>query len=341
MVQKSTRITQGYSWYNRAMLIDTVTITIEAGKGGNGRVSFRRNAQTAKGGPDGGNGGNGGNIFLQGINDILGLQNFQFKKEIKAEEGIPGGKSKLFGRKGEDTTIRVPLGTIVTDVESGEQFEVTNDTDIMLIAKGGIGGRGNDEFKSATNQTPRVAEKGTPGQMRVLHLELKLIADVGFIGLPNAGKSSLLSVLTNAHPKIANYAFTTLEPNIGMLMGKGHQIALADIPGLIEGAHEGRGLGIQFLKHVEKTHLLLHCISVENDDVLNAYKTVREELEKYNAALLEKEEIILLTKTDLVDTKVVKKQLKQLAKTKKKIISMSMYNEEDLSVLKTLLLQKK
>jgi GTP-binding protein len=321
------------------MLIDTVTITVEAGKGGNGRVSFRRNAQTARGGPDGGNGGNGGNVFIQGINDILGLQNFQFKKEIKAEEGVPGGKSKLFGRKGEDTTIRIPLGTIVTNVETGEQLEITNESDSILIVKGGVGGRGNDEFKSATNQTPRVAEKGTPGEKKILHLELKLIADVGFIGLPNAGKSSLLSVLTNAHPKIANYAFTTLEPNIGMMMGKGHQIALADIPGLIEGAHTGKGLGIQFLKHIEKTHLLLHCISVENENVMDAYKTVREELEKYNNALLEKEEIILLTKVDLADIKQIKKQLKQLSKTGKVILPLSIYNENDLAALKTLLLQ--
>lgn len=321
------------------MLIDTVTITVEAGKGGNGRISFRRNAQTAKGGPDGGNGGNGGNVFIQGIDDILGLQNFQFKKEIRAEEGVPGGKSKLFGRKGEDTTIRMPIGTMITVEETGEQLEITNDTDKILIAKGGIGGRGNDEFKSATNQTPRTAEKGTMGEMKTLHLELKLIADVGFIGLPNAGKSSLLSVLTNAHPKIANYAFTTLEPNIGMLMTKDHQIALADIPGLIEGAHTGRGLGIQFLRHIEKTHLLLHCISVENDNVWTTYTTVRKELQEYNAKLLEKEEIILLTKTDLADADKIKKQIKQLSKTKKQVIPISIYRQEDLTALKNFLLK--
>lgn len=317
------------------MLIDNVTITVTGGKGGNGRVSFRRTPQTAKGGPDGGNGGNGGSIFLQGIDDILALRNFQFKKEIHAEEGVPGGKQKQFGRNGMDTVIRLPVGTLVTDENSSEQIEILNETDKILIAKGGIGGKGNDEFKSATNQTPRYAEKGTLGEVKVLHLELKLIADVGFIGLPNAGKSSLLSVLTNAHPKIANYPFTTLEPNIGML----GTIALADIPGLIEGAHEGKGLGIQFLRHVEKTKMFFHCISVENEDVARAYKTVREELQQYNSKLLDKEEIILLTKVDLITEKEIKEKVKELKKTKKQIIPFSLYKEKDIENLKNLLLR--
>ncbi|HSD98568.1 MAG TPA: GTPase ObgE [Patescibacteria group bacterium] len=323
------------------MLIDTVTITIEAGKGGNGRVSFLRNAQTARGGPDGGNGGNGGNIFLQGVNDSSALQRFQYQKEIRAEEGIAGGKQKQFGRNGKDTTIYLPIGTFVTDTTTHEQFEITNDTDKILIAHGGVGGKGNDEFKSATNQTPRYAEKGTPGEKKELFLELKLIADIGFIGLPNAGKSSLLSVLTHAHPKIANYPFTTLEPNIGMLyVGKTKQIALADIPGLIEGAHSGKGLGIQFLRHVEKTRIFLHCISVENDNVLDAYQTVRKELEEYNATLLEKKEIILLTKTDLVDEKTVAAKVKELKKTKKDIIPFSLYNEKDIEYIKKILAEQ-
>lgn len=317
------------------MLIDNVTITVAGGKGGNGRVSFLRNARTPKGGPDGGNGGNGGSLFFQGIDDILALRNFQFKKELRAEDGIPGGKQKQFGRNGNDLVVKLPIGTVVTDTSSHEQFEILNDTDKICIAKGGLGGRGNDEFKSATNQTPRYAEKGTPGEEKVLQLELKLIADIGFIGLPNAGKSSLLSVLTNAHPKIANYPFTTLEPNIGM-MGN---ITLADIPGLIEGAHVGRGLGIQFLRHVEKTKMFVHCISVENDDVVLAYQTVRSELKEYNAELLDKKEIILLTKTDLVDEKTVAKKRKELQKTKREVVPFSLYNEKDIESLKRLLVQ--
>lgn len=318
------------------MLIDHVTITIEAGKGGNGRVSFLRNAQTRKGGPDGGNGGDGGNIFIQGVDDILALKNFQFKKHIQAEDGIPGGKKKLFGRKGEDTTIYLPIGTLVTDTASGEQFEIV-DAQTILIAKGGLGGRGNDTFKSATNQTPRYAEKGTPGERKELFLELKLIADVGLIGLPNAGKSSLLSVVTNARPKIANYPFTTLEPNIGMLIDKKKQIALADIPGLIEGAHTGRGLGIQFLRHVEKTKLLVHCISCENEDLLTTYQTVRQELGLYNEQLLEKKEIILLTKTDLLTKESVKEKKEQLSGLGKEVVPFSIYNQEDITSIKKLL----
>lgn len=321
-------------WYNTPMLIDHVTITVAGGNGGNGRVSFLRNAQTSKGGPDGGNGGNGGNLFLQGVDDILALRNFQFKKELRAENGVPGGKQKQFGRNGSDLVVRLPVGTQVTDEQTGEQFEILNETDKILIARGGKGGRGNDEFKSATNQTPRYAEKGELGQIRILQLELKLIADIGFIGLPNAGKSSLLSVLTNAHPKIANYPFTTLEPNIGMLFLSDRKIALADIPGLIEGASSGKGLGIQFLRHVEKTKILIHCISVENDNVSSAYQTVRNELKEYNAELLTKKEIILLTKTDLVDEKTIKQKVKELKKTKKDIIPFSLYNEKDIEQLK-------
>lgn len=314
------------------MLIDHVTITVEGGKGGNGRVSFLRTKQDPRGGPDGGNGGIGGNVYLQGVDNILALSQFQFRKNIKAEDGVPGGKRRLFGRKGESITLQLPLGTLVTDTQNGAQFEIV-DTIPILIAKGGNGGRGNDEFKSATNQTPRFAEKGETGQKKELALELKLIADIGLIGLPNAGKSSLLSVLTHAHPKIANYPFTTLEPNIGMF----GSITIADIPGLIEGASTGKGLGIKFLKHVEKTQLLLHCVSVENEDVLAAYTTVRKELQEYNAVLLDKQEIILLTKTDLLDEKSIQERVKQLKKIKKKIISVSIINDKDIGNLQEFL----
>lgn len=304
------------------MLIDKVTITIRAGNGGNGRVSFKHLPGNYKGGPDGGNGGNGGDVYLVGEDNILGLKDFRFKKEIKGVDGIPGGKSNLYGKNGEDVFVKLPFGTLIKDTESEEEWEITS-SEPLLIAKGGKGGRGNNEFKSATVQAPRYAEKGQFGQTRVLELELKIIADVGFIGLPNAGKSSLLSVLTNAHPKIGNYPFTTLEPNIGMM---GH-ITLADIPGLIEGAHLGKGLGTQFLRHIEKTQLLVHCISVENDDVAESYQTIREELTSYSADLAQKPEIILLTKTDLVSAEELQTKLEQLRKTKKKIYSLSLYDD--------------
>ncbi len=317
------------------MLVDDVKITIEAGKGGDGSAALRRNAQTAKGGPDGGNGGNGGNIFLQGVDDILGLQQFRFKKHIQAEDGIKGGRQNLYGRNGEDTIIFVPLGTQVTDTQSGETWEITDITTKILIAKAGIGGRGNNEFKTATNQTPRYAERGTMGQMRTLHFQLRLIADIGFIGLPNAGKSSLLKALTNASPKIGNYPFTTLEPHLGMLSG----ITLADIPGLIEGAHTGKGLGIQFLKHVEKTKLLVHCIDITSENPLLEYATIRRELEAYNKEILNKPEVIALTKSDLVDEKIIATQKKKLQKLKKDILIVSVINDEQMVTLEKYLLQ--
>ncbi len=326
------------------MLVDDVTIEVKAGDGGNGRVSLIRNAQTTRGGPDGGNGGNGGSLYAQGINDILALQEFRFKKKLAAESGINGGRKNLYGRNGKDLTIYVPLGTIITDTKNGHIWDISDDTTKVLICQGGKGGRGNNEFKSATNQTPRFAENGTPGQLRELRLELKLIADIGLIGLPNAGKSSLLAVLTNAHPKIGNYPFTTLEPNIGVYK----HLVLADIPGLIEGASEGKGLGITFLRHVEKTKLLFHLVSAENENVYNAYQTVRRELQKYSPKLAEKTEVVLLTKVDLCSQEEITKKLKELQKTwtrgpspsgrKKEIIPLSIYDDSSLEKVKEALL---
>src|SRR5258706_11842174 len=207
------------------MFVDTVTISVKAGNGGNGAVSFLRNARTTRGGPDGGNGGNGGSVFVQGVNDITALSQFRFKKVIQAEEGISGKKKNLFGRNGKDTIFQVPTGTIITVKESSETFEINDSTAKILIAKGGKGGRGNNEFKSSTNQAPKYAEKGIPGEEKVLFMELKLTADIGLIGLPNTGKSSLLKSITRADPKIGDYPFTTLEPNIGML----EKTSIADI----------------------------------------------------------------------------------------------------------------
>jgi GTP-binding protein len=305
------------------MLVDNVTLVVKAGDGGNGAATFLRNGLTARGGPDGGNGGNGGNVYFQGSTNINDLREFRFKKKIYAEDGIAGGKQKLFGKNAPHLTILVPLGTAIKDTNSNKIYEIVDNKRTLLIAKGGHGGRGNTEFKSATNQEPAYAENGTPGEEKTLFLELKLIAEIGLIGLPNAGKSSLLSVLTNATPKIANYPFTTLEPNIGML-GK-HPIA--DIPGLIEGAADGRGLGAKFLKHIEKTKILVHCIELTEDNVKERYETVRHEFKNFNQSLLEKPEIILLTKTDLADEKTVKKYKTMFEKKGLQVLTSSLYDQ--------------
>ena len=319
------------------MLIDEVQIIVKAGNGGNGASSFKRNAQTAKGGPDGGNGGNGGNVYFQGINDITALSEFTYKKKITAEDGIKGAKQNLYGRNGKDSIVFLPVGTFVTDLNTNDSFEIINSQNKTLIVRGGKGGRGNNEFKSATNQTPYYAEKGTIGEEKKLLLVLKLIADIGIIGLPNSGKSSLLSVLTRAHPKIGDYPFTTLEPNLGVLEG----IVLADIPGLIEGASGGKGLGIKFLKHIEKTKMLLHCIDCQSEDLKKDYEIIRKELIEYDNKLSEKTEIILLTKSDMLSKNQVDKKMSIAKKINKNVYPVSIYNDEELFSLKNLLINLK
>lgn len=309
------------------MLIDDVIVTFSGGKGGDGAISFRQNEGNPRGGPDGGNGGDGGNVYLLGVDDVSALQKFQFKKTEKAEDGIPGKKKNLFGRNGNDLIVTIPLGTRITNTKTGKSFEITDTTTKHQIARGGRGGRGNNEFKSATHQAPRFAEKGKLGEEVEVHLELRLIADVGLIGLPNAGKSSLLAALTNAHPKIGNYPFTTLEPNLGVMDG----YVLADIPGLIEGASLGKGLGIKFLKHIEKTSVLVHCIDATESDVLHAYTTVREEFEQYNKELLEKREVILLTKCDLLTDEEIQGKKGVLREVSENVLTISIYDKESLS----------
>lgn len=304
------------------MLIDEADILIKAGDGGNGSASFKRNAQTSRGGPDGGNGGNGGNVYIKGVDDITLLIAFRYTKEVRAEDGVNGAKQNLYGRNGKDTILNLPLGTYIKDLKTNEVFEV-NSKEPFLIARGGKGGRGNNEFKSATNQAPKFAEKGEKGEERRVQLVLKLIADVGLIGLPNSGKSTLLSILTNAHPKIGNYPFTTLEPNLGVMDG----LILADIPGLIEGASSGKGLGIKFLRHVEKTKILIHCIDIENEDIKKTYETIRKELAEYDESLTQKREILLLTKSDLVDKKIVEKKLKIAKKLNNDSYAISVYDD--------------
>lgn len=312
------------------MFIDEVEITVKAGNGGNGAISFKRNAQTPKGGPDGGNGGNGGSIFIKGDSNYSDLREFRFKKYFKAEDGIAGSRNNLFGRNGKDLVIKVPFGTKITQKTMGETFEIEKDTEPILIVKGGTGGRGNNEFKTSTNQTPRYAEKGEQGEEKELFFELRLIAQIGFIGLPNSGKSSLLKELTNAQPKIGSYPFTTLEPNLGSLDG----LIIADIPGLIEGASSGKGLGIKFLRHIEKTRLLAHCIDSTSKDVLKDYQTVKREFEKYSKELMEKEEIILLTKTDLINKDELIKKVKLMEKLKKTVKLVSIHDFDSINKLK-------
>ncbi len=322
------------------MLIDEVNLTVKAGNGGNGAATFKRNAQTSRGGPDGGNGGNGGNIYIEGINDMQALSEYRYKKVITAEDGIKGAKQNLYGRNGKDTLIRVPIGSTVSDEKTKQVWEIENETQKILITKGGKGGRGNNEFKSATNQTPTYAEKGEVGEERFLKIELKLIADIGLIGLPNAGKSSLLEVLTNAHPKIGNYPFTTLEPNLGVMPStKGRGKILADIPGLIEGASGGKGLGIKFLRHIEKTIVLVHCIDATNAQIEKEYETVRNELKNYNESLLSKPELVLLTKSDLVTQPQIEKNLKILKRLNKNIMTISIYDDNRLGELKERLIK--
>ncbi len=317
------------------MLIDNVKLTIKAGNGGNGSAHLLRNGQTAKGGPDGGHGGNGGNIYVCGSHNLTDLADFRYKKIVKADSGTDGAGQKMFGRNADDITIYLPLGTRITDEDTGKTLEIVNETKKLLIAKGGAGGLGNIAFKSATNQTPTTAEHGKPGDERHLFLELRLIAEIGLIGLPNAGKSSILSVLTNAKPAVGAYPFTTLEPTIGMLGT--HPIA--DIPGLIQGASDGKGLGINFLKHIEKTKILLHCIDASITSPKKTYDIIRKELEKFSKTMIEKPEYILLTKTDLVEKKVYEKTKTFFEKLGFKVFISSIYDQEAIDSLKNTILQ--
>lgn len=305
------------------MLIDEVEITLKGGHGGTGKVSFY---PKAKAGPDGGNGGRGGDLYIKVVSDLTALNQLSRKKELAAEDGQPGGSFLKSGRDGRDLEIVMPVGTSLIDKDNGEVRELGKIGERVLTCKGGLGGRGNYEFRSSRNTTPMKAQSGLPGEEHRFKVVLKLIADFGLIGLPNAGKSSLLNELTSANVKTAEYPFTTLEPNLGVL---DHKI-IADIPGLIEGASSGKGLGFRFLKHIEKVGTLLHCISSQSENVVKDYQVVREELGKFNPELLEKPEIILLTKVDLGGLKKKKK----LEKLKRKILSVSIYDWDSIEKLR-------
>lgn len=312
------------------MFTDEIEITLKAGNGGSGIVSF---FPGEKSGPDGGDGGDGGNLYIKSSRHLTNLNQFVGKHEIFAENGKNGDKNKKTGLDGKDLEVELPVGSLLLDTDTKEELELTEENQRFLICKGGRGGRGNFELRSSRNTTPKEAEKGQKGQKRFFKIVVRMIADFGLIGLPNAGKSSLLNELTNARVKVANYPFTTLEPSLGVINGK----IIADIPGLIEGAHKGRGLGINFLKHIEKVKLLLHCISVESDNVIRDYKTITEELEKYNPLLAEKGQIILLTKSDLINPSELNKKARLLKKFQNFVIGVSIYDFDSLNKLKELL----
>ncbi|PNT93861.1 GTPase ObgE [Clostridium thermosuccinogenes] len=286
------------------MFIDSARIYVEAGNGGNGAVSFHREKYIAAGGPDGGDGGKGGDVIFVADEGVRTLVDFRYKRKYKAESGQNGGSSNCTGRNGSDLIIKVPAGTIIKDEETGRILaDLVKPGQKAVIAKGGRGGKGNQHFATSTRQVPNFAKAGDAGESRWIILELKLLADVGLIGYPNVGKSTILSMVTAARPKIANYHFTTLNPNLGVVsLGEGNSFVMADIPGLIEGAHEGVGLGINFLKHVERTKLLLHVIdiaAVEGRDPVQDFEVINGELKEYNPALAEKPQIIALNKSDI------------------------------------------
>ena len=290
------------------MFVDTAKVFIQAGKGGDGAVSFRREIYVDKGGPDGGDGGKGGDVIFVATENLNTLIDFRYKPELKATPGQNGAKRDRHGRSGDPLLVKVPMGTVVR--RDGKIIaDLTDDGQEIIIAKGGDGGFGNAHFKSSVRQTPRIAEKGEMGDTFEAELELKLLADVGLVGFPNAGKSTFLSVVSNARPEIADYAFTTLTPNLGVADIDDGSLLIADIPGLIEGASEGKGLGDAFLRHIERTAVLLHMIDAYTDDIAGAYKTIRTELASYSSELADRPEIIALTKTDGLDEELINMQI--------------------------------
>ena len=271
------------------MFLDELSIHLKAGRGGNGVVRWLHEKGKEYGGPSGGDGGRGGHLYATGIRDVGALLKYRHTSRLSAEDGGAGSNKSQHGKDGQDLTMTLPLGSILTNKKTGELFELLNENEPILILKGGSGGRGNEHFKGSINRNPTEWTPGKNGEESDFHIELRLIADVGLIGLPNAGKTSLLNVLTNAQGKVGSYEFTTLEPNLGECYGR----IIADIPGLIEGASEGKGLGDKFLRHIRRTRALLHCISLENENLVQTYNLIRDELARYDEKLLEKEEWIL------------------------------------------------
>ncbi len=320
--------------------LDQVKIYIKAGNGGNGSPSFRREKFIEFGGPDGGNGGKGGSVILKAEQNLNTLIDFRYQQHHKAKRGENGAGQNRTGKSGEDLILKVPLGTQVFEEDNKTLiYDFTQISEEFIAAAGGKGGLGNTRFKSSTNRAPRKFTKGTQGEEFTIWLQLKTIADIGIIGLPNAGKSSLLASVTNANPKIANYQFTTLNPNLGVASYDNKEITIADIPGLVEGAHKGTGLGIQFLKHIERCKSLLHLIDITSEDLKKSYQQVKNELKKYSNKLTKKKELIVLNKIDLIDEIEVNHIIKDFKKnTKSEVIAVSTFNKSSVLKIKSKLL---
>lgn len=324
--------------------VDYVKICCRSGKGGAGSVHFHRDKFTAFGGPDGGNGGRGGHIILRGNKQLWTLIHLKYRKHVIAEEGVNGNSGNSSGRQGKDDVLEVPLGTVARDAETGEiHFEITEDGEEKVLVAGGRGGLGNANFKNSTLQSPQFAQPGEPGKIEWKILELKVLADVGLVGFPNAGKSTLLSVVSAAKPEIANYPFTTLVPNLGIVKYRDYKsFVMADIPGIIEGAHEGKGLGLRFLRHIERNSTLLFVVSCDAKDIVEEYKILLNELKKYNPELLDKKRLLGISKADMLDEELeeeMKKDLNKRLKGKNKVpfIFFSSASQKNIAQLKDLL----
>ncbi len=313
------------------MLVDDVTISVSAGHGGRGAVAFNKTLMSL--GPVGGSGGRGGNVYAEGVSDLSVLNQFRLKKNIDAQNGLDGRDQFRDGYDGKDSIIQVPVGTTITKTDSNRKFEVVEVGERVLLARGGDGGRGNFLFRSSTHTTPKKFEYGKKGQEFELRLELRFIADIGFVGFSNVGKSSLLNELTNAGSRTGNYYFTTLEPNLGVY----YELILADVPGLIEGSSEGKGLGIKFLRHIERTGIIFHFVSSESPDPERDYKLIRKELGAYKKELLEKPEHLFLTKSDMVSPEEFKEKLEALKKIDPKAMAISIHDYDSIEEVKKIL----
>lgn len=318
--------------------VDYVKIFCASGNGGNGSMHLRREKYIPKGGPDGGDGGRGGHIILRGNDQFWTLIHLRYRKHIKAEHGEAGSGALRTGANGKDIYLDVPLGTVAKDAETGEVlFEITENGEEQILVKGGRGGLGNAYFKSATNQTPRYAQPGEPGKEGWFILELKILADVGLVGFPNAGKSTLLSAVSAARPKVADYAFTTLEPSVGIVnYYDDKSFVMADIPGIIEGAHEGKGLGLRFLRHIERNSMLLFLVPADSKDILSEYRVLLNELKQYNPELLDKRRVLAVSKSDMLDDEL-KKEIKRHLPRKIPTLFISSMTGEGIRELKDLL----